>query len=226
MWLPKEIDPGAEKTEKLPALVVPPVFGVLPFTGSLNPLTRSNTAHRISMTIPTHATEGERGWGTAQAGHPVDVMLAKRLANPLIVVDEICKAKSVTSNTGTSYSFGDALLSLLEPATAKAWDCPYFRVRFDMSHISWVLTSNDVGNVSEPVRSRCQVVEIPDVTMEQLQEFALRKGEAFGLSEAAVDAVFVAIAQESDVTGRRQSLRDIVRMLERAEMLEGRPRLQ
>lgn len=60
MWLQKEIDPGAEKTEKLPALVVPPVFGVLPFTGSLNPLTRSNTAHRISMTIPTPATEGVR----------------------------------------------------------------------------------------------------------------------------------------------------------------------
>jgi len=38
----------------------------------------------------------------------------------LIVVDEICKAKSVMSNKGTSYSFGDALLSLLEPATAKA----------------------------------------------------------------------------------------------------------
>jgi hypothetical protein len=28
------------------------------------------------------------------------------------------------------------------------------------------------------------------------------------------------------VTGRRLSLRDVVRMLERAEMMEGRPRLQ
>tara|TARA_R110002051_G_C8755483_1_gene500878 strand:- start:34 stop:387 length:354 start_codon:yes stop_codon:yes gene_type:complete len=100
----------------------------------------------------------ERGWGTAQAGRPLEGMLAKRLANPLIVLDEICKANSVTSTRGTSYSFADALLSLLEPATAKAWDCPYFRVRFDMSHISWVLTSNTVENVPEPVRNRCLVI--------------------------------------------------------------------
>jgi hypothetical protein len=168
----------------------------------------------------------ERGWSTAQAGRPLEVMLSKRLANPLIVVDEVCKAKSVTSNKGTSYSFGDALLSLLEPATAKAWDCPYFRVRFDMSHISWVLTSNNVENVSEPVRNRCQVIEIPGVTTEQLQEFAVRKGVDFGLSEAAVEAVVMAADQAPMVTGRRLSLRDVVRMLERAEMLEGRPRLQ
>lgn len=168
----------------------------------------------------------ERGWGTAQAGRPLEVMLAKRLANPLIVVDEVCKAKSVTSTRGTSYSFADALLSLLEPATAKAWDCPYFRVRFDMSHISWVLTSNTIENVPEPVRNRCQVIEIPDVTTAQLQEFALKKGVLLELSEAAVEAVVIAIAQAPVVTGRRLSLRDVVRMLERAEMLEGRPRLQ
>ncbi len=168
----------------------------------------------------------ERGWGTAQAGRPLEVMLAKRLANPLILVDEICKAKSVTSTRGTSYSFADALLSLLEPATAKAWDCPYFRVRFDMSHISWVLTSNNVENVSEPVRNRCQVIEIPDVTTAQLQEFAVKNGLKLELSEVAVEAVVMAIAQASVVAGRRLSLRDVVRMLERAEMLEGRPRLQ
>lgn len=168
----------------------------------------------------------ERGWATAQAGRPLDVMLSKRLANPLIVVDEICKAKLVTSNKGSSYSFGDALLSLLEPATAKAWDCPYFRVRFDMAHISWVLTSNNVENVSEPVRNRCQFIEIPDVTTEQLQEFAVMKGAGLSLSEAAIEAVVLAVDQAPVVTGRRLSLRDVVRMLERAEMMEGRPRLQ
>lgn len=168
----------------------------------------------------------ERGWSTAQAGRPLDVMLSKRMGNPLIVVDEICKAKSMTSAEGTRHSFADALLSLLEPATAKAWDCPYFRVRFDMSYLSWVLTSNTIENVPEPVRSRCQVIEIPDVTTEQLQEFAVKNGLELELSEAAVDAVVMAIALASVVAGRRLSLRDVVRMLERAEMLEGRLRLQ
>ena len=167
----------------------------------------------------------ERGWSTAQAGHPLDVMLSKKMANPLIVVDEVCKAKSVTSTRGATHAFADALLSLLEPATAKAWDCPYFRVRFDMSHISWVLTSNTIENVPEPVRNRCQVIEIPDLTAEQLQGFVTKKGAEIGLSDAAVEAVVMAIARAPAVTKRRLSLRDAVRMLERAEMLEGRPRI-
>ena len=48
------------KTEKLPELVVPPIRDVLPFEGSHNPMTRSNTARRVSMTIPTPATDGKR----------------------------------------------------------------------------------------------------------------------------------------------------------------------
>ena len=168
----------------------------------------------------------ERGWGTALPGRPIDLMLAKRIANPLIVVDEICKAQTRTSTRGATHAFADALLSLLEPATASKWECQFFRVRFDMSHISWILTSNAIENVPEPVRNRCQMIEIPDVTAKQLQEFALRKGLTLGLSENSLEAVIMAIIQAPIVTGRHQSLRDVNRMLERAEMLEGRPRLQ
>ena len=35
----------------------------------------------------------------------------------------------------------------------------------------------------------------------------------------------MAVSEAPVVTGRRQSLRDVVRMLERAEALEGRPRI-
>ena len=167
----------------------------------------------------------ERGWGTAQAGRPIDLMLAKTVANPMIIVDEICKATSRTSTRGPTYSFADALLSLLEPATAQAWDCPYFRVTFDMSHLSWVLTANTVDLVSEPVRSRCAVIEIPDVTEAQLLDFATRRAAKLGLSDEARDAVLDAIVRAPAATGRRLSLRDVVRMLTRAEILEGRPRL-
>lgn len=164
----------------------------------------------------------ERGWGTAQAGRPIDLMLAKTVANPMIIVDEICKATSRTSTRGPTYSFADALLSLLEPATARAWDCPYFRVTFDLSHLSWILTANNVDLVSEPVRSRCAVIEIPDVTEAQLLSFATRRAAKLGLSDEARDAVLDAIVLAPAATGRRLCLRDVVRMLTRAEMLEGR----
>jgi hypothetical protein len=51
-------DPIPPEPKKLPALVIPPIDGVLPFIGSHNPLTRSNVARRVSMTIPTPATNG------------------------------------------------------------------------------------------------------------------------------------------------------------------------
>ena len=168
----------------------------------------------------------ERGWGSAQAGRPIDVMLAKRIANPLIVVDEVCKARTMTSTNGGSHSFSDALLSLLEPGTSKAWHCPYFRLTFDMSHLSWVLTSNTIENVPEPVRNRCQVIEIPDLTLDQLQTFASKEGAKARLSQDSLEAVVAAIILAPGVAGRRLSLRDVVRMLERAEVMEEKPLLQ
>lgn len=157
----------------------------------------------------------ERGWSTTLPGLPLDMILSRRIANPVVVVDEICKAHATVSTKGSVHAFADGLLSLLEAGTAKAWDCPHFRLKFDMSHISWVLTSNTLWKVPEPVRSRCQVIEIPDITDEQLMEFARRQCMSAGIGEDAMEAVLEAIQQASRVSGHRISLRDVVRMVER-----------
>lgn len=53
-------DPSPAKSEKMPALQLGAIHGVLPFAGKRNPLTRSNTAHRISTTFATPATNGQK----------------------------------------------------------------------------------------------------------------------------------------------------------------------
>ena len=165
----------------------------------------------------------EKGWATQQPGRPLEAMLDARLANPVIVVDEVCKASSIRSTGGVSVGFLPALLGLLEPESARAWDCPYFRVRIDMSHLSWVMTANTLETLPEPVLSRCRVLHIPDVTPEQLQGFARRQGEAMELPDAAVDAVVEVIDRAPATLRSRLSLRDVNRMLERAEDLASRP---
>ena len=165
----------------------------------------------------------ERGWASAQPGRPLEAMLDAHLANPVIVVDEVCKASSIRSTAGVSASFLPALLGLLEPESARAWDCPYFRVRIDMSHLSWVMTANTLETLPEPVLSRCQVLHIPDVTPTQLQGFARRRGATLGLPDAAVDAVVEVIDRAPATLRSRLSLRDVNRMLERAEDLASRP---
>jgi len=167
----------------------------------------------------------ERGWASAQPGRPLQAMLDARLANPVIVVDEVCKASSIRSAAGVSASFLPALLGLLEPESARAWDCPYFRVRINMSHLSWVMTANTLRTLPEPVLSRCQVLRIPDVTPAQLQDFARRRGAALGLSEVAIGAVAEVIDRMPATLHLRLSLRDVNRMLERAEDLASRPTL-
>lgn len=44
--------------EKQPALALGPIPGVLPYEGARNPLTRSNTAHRMIASLATPATAG------------------------------------------------------------------------------------------------------------------------------------------------------------------------
>ncbi|SPJ25389.1 hypothetical protein [Palleronia abyssalis] len=51
-------EPEQPETKKLPALVVDPIHGVLPYDGFRNPLTRSDTAKRVSMIIATPMTNG------------------------------------------------------------------------------------------------------------------------------------------------------------------------
>jgi len=168
----------------------------------------------------------ERGFGSSLPGRPLEVVLASRVANPLVIVDEICKAKHAETTNGRRYSFADSLLSLLEPATAARWECIHFRLSFDMSHILWVMTANDVHLALESVRSRCAVIALPDITPAQLAEFAAGQGSRMGLSEDGIAAIVTVLECAPKMLGRRLSLRDVIRMLERGQMLEERPRLQ
>ncbi len=96
-----------------------------------------------------------RGWGAQGPGRPLTAMSQARTAKPLVVVDEICKAANITSDRGHTVSFQPALPGLMERESAMTWTCPGYRVRFDMSHLGWVLLANDVSRVTGPVRSRC-----------------------------------------------------------------------
>ena len=167
----------------------------------------------------------ERGWSDQQPGRPLQAVLSSRIANPLIVVEVVDKACAIRATSGVSYNFQSALLGLLEPGSARRWQCPYYRIGVDMSHLSWVLTANDVGLVPEPVRSRCEILQLGDLSVEELSGFAARQATRLGLPAAAADAVRQAI-ERTTMTGcrqRRLSLRDVSRMLGRAEELFARP---
>lgn len=164
----------------------------------------------------------QRGWGSAFPGKPVQTILQHLVGNPVIVVDEIEKAGVATSTSGARCSITEGLLPLLERATAKEWECPYYQVRFDMSWISWVMTANDITPLPEPFLSRVEVVTLDVPSTSHLVDFVRHEGGCRGLTSPAVEAMVTAIEKAAQFE-TRPNLRTVGRMLDRAEVLERLP---
>lgn len=84
------------------------------------------------------------------------------------------------------------------------------------------MTANSVDGLPAPLMSRSVLITLGEISVSNLIAFATREGARRGLEQASIDAICEAITQ---VKGGI-SLRDVIRMLQRAEGLEKRPRLQ
>ncbi len=92
-------------------------------------------------------------WADGKPGKIVDVLSTGRLANPMIVVDEIDKAA-----TDSRYDPLGALYQLLERETAREFVDEGLEVPIDASRIVWVATANDLTLINDPILSRFAVI--------------------------------------------------------------------
>lgn len=165
----------------------------------------------------------QRGWSNAAPGRPLEAILLTRIGNPVVIVDEVEKAGSALSSSGRAFDLAASLLPLLEPATARTWTCPYFRVRFDMSWVGWILTANTCRTLPDPLLSRCPAIHLRALSPDDLAGFALRECRRRHLSQASDEAIIEAL-QHLSFRSERLNLRTVIRMLDRAEQLEADPR--
>ncbi|MBK4735532.1 AAA family ATPase [Noviherbaspirillum pedocola] len=138
----------------------------------------------------------EEFWSNTQPGRLFDALVHKTHANPLFFLDEIDKV-----STEGRYDPMSSLLSLLEPGTASSFqDLSFPWLNLDASRVLYICTANDAGLLSEPIRSRLKVFDVPQLTPAQSQRMAVRiftevRREVFGarrsmkLDRAAFDAV-------------------------------------
>jgi hypothetical protein len=75
----------------------------------------------------------------------------------------------------------------------------------------------------EPLRSRCPPLRLSALTLADLRDFASRQGARRGLSDVSIEAILQVIDGLAN-SPQALSLRSVIRMLDRADDLENKPR--
>ena len=94
-------------------------------------------------------------WKGARPGKVFETLVDGQYANPVMVVDEIDKARGEHA-----YDPLGALYSLLEHDTAQQFVDEFADVAVDASQLIWVATANDARAIPEPILNRVNVYQV------------------------------------------------------------------
>ena len=108
-------------------------------------------------------------WKGARPGKVFETLVDGAYANPVMVVDEIDKARGEHA-----YDPLGALYSLLEHDTAHDFTDEFAEVSIDASQVVWVATANDGHAIPEPILNRMSVYEVQAPDRDAARAIALR----------------------------------------------------
>ena len=108
-------------------------------------------------------------WKGARPGKIFETLVDGAYANPVMVVDEIDKARGEHA-----YDPLGALYSLLEHDTAGSFVDEFAEVSIDASQVIWVATANDERAIPEPILNRMNVFEVHAPDRDAARSIALR----------------------------------------------------
>jgi ATP-dependent Lon protease len=108
-------------------------------------------------------------WKGARPGKVFETLVDGSYANPVMVVDEIDKARAEHA-----YDPLGALYSLLEHDTAADFTDEFAEVPIDASQVIWIATANDDRAIPEPILNRVNVYEVAAPDRDQARTIALR----------------------------------------------------
>ncbi len=108
-------------------------------------------------------------WKGARPGKIFETLVDGAYANPVMVVDEIDKARGEHA-----YDPLGALYGLLEHDTAGCFIDEFAEVSIDASQVIWVATANDERTIPEPILNRMNVFEVRAPDRDAARAIALR----------------------------------------------------
>lgn len=159
----------------------------------------------------------EKGWGSAAPGRVISTMLRDRVANPVVIIDELDKIpESVGTSGGRMPGAFEVLKSMIEPSTAKAWVCPFYQLPFDLTGVSWIMTTNSLDGLPAALLDRCKIVRVDYPSVDQLYDAGARL-IAIEITEGDQETALSVLRrglQDRQRSGHPTSLRDINRMID------------
>jgi ATP-dependent Lon protease len=146
-----------------------------------------------------------KGWGNTVPSAPARAVNQLRIANPILLVDEIEKAGTSTRNG----RLWDALLPFLERETASRYRDVSLDAELNLSFISHIATANTVEPLPAPLKDRYRIVHVPAPTLKDLPQLAVSVLKEIAIEAGEASFVWPLAADELAVIGRAWERADL-----------------
>lgn len=162
-----------------------------------------------------------KGFNTAMPSIMSTVIHDKEIGNPVFILDEIDKAQE-----SKFANVQHKLLGLLEKEEAMNWHEPYLQVPVNLYYVGWLMTANTLTTISEPLKSRCHIMRMPNPAPEHIPQIlntirtdlALDDGLdprfILGFDEAERTALIESYAQHKSIRVLKRQVKEILSLRE------------
>jgi ATP-dependent Lon protease len=142
-------------------------------------------------------------------------------SNPVIVLDEIDKVSDVKGYNGDPAA---ALLEVLDPEQNTTFHDNYLDIDYDLSHVLFITTANDISTIQPALRDRMEMIPISGYVDEEKVEIAKRflipkeieasglKKSQFNLNVEGLNTVIDQYTRESGVRGLDKQIARLTRI--------------